>query len=304
MVPSLVALGSNLGERAAILESAVRAMNDAPGVNLTDCSRIHATPPVGSVNSQDEFLNGVASIETSLEPEELLHLLQQIEMDHGRQRRERWAARSLDLDLLLYDDCVIRSASLAVPHPRMSFRRFVLEPAVEIAGRWQHPTIGWTLDQLLYHLDWGADRLAIVSPHERLRGELATTVAERCAAPIDSADTTLEDSTRWPAAHTAWVSMPAGTGQRDRPRHLPDSAVAIPAYPAANLPKLTVLLDPPQTATTGAAGAAWSALAGQPGRGPTLRIPPCDTGFMQQEVFAAIASVWPGLCPTGARRLK
>ena len=90
---------------------------------------------VGGPPDQGEFLNAAAVMETSITPLRFLEQLQRIESRHGRQRAERWAARTLDIDLLLYGDEVIETPMLTVPHPRMSFRRFVLEPAAEIAPR-------------------------------------------------------------------------------------------------------------------------------------------------------------------------
>jgi 2-amino-4-hydroxy-6-hydroxymethyldihydropteridine diphosphokinase len=304
MAQCLIALGSNLGERETILDSAIRSLGGSSGVKLRHCSRWHATRPVGKPSRQGEFLNGVAGLETTLEPDGLHRVLQQIERDHGRERRDRWDERTLDLDLLLYDQRVIQRPSLTLPHPRMSFRRFVLEPAVEIAAEWIHPTIGWSLDQLRNHLDAGANCLAIVSPSEQLRHELAAAVTERLAARLMSAPSAAKLAQRWPGAQTTWVSMPPNAGNGERAIGGPQSIGPDSTYPAADLPRLTVLLDPLPPAVTADVDAAWTDLAAQPGRGPTLRIPPSDPEFVLQEAWAAIESVWPGLCPTGEDRLE
>ena len=149
MTTCLVALGSNLGDRAATLDAAIRDLAAASGVDSVCASSWQLTLPVGGFASQSEFLNGAALVETSHSAIELLALLQQIESRHGRARGERWGSRTLDLDLLLFGDAIIDTPALTVPHPRMSFRRFVLEPAAEIAGEMVHPAIGWTIERLV-----------------------------------------------------------------------------------------------------------------------------------------------------------
>src|SRR3972149_3061786 len=187
MEPCLIALGSNLRDRAATLESDAAAVAAAGGVTLLRRSRWHATKPVGltgEAGADREFLNGAALVETTLDPADLQTVLQRIERQHGRARHERWADRTLDLDMLLYGAQVIETRSLVVPHPRMSFRRFVLEPAAEIAGELVHPTIGWSLGQLLRHLDAGTDAVAILSPRDDQRGRLSAEVAGRCGGRL------------------------------------------------------------------------------------------------------------------------
>jgi hypothetical protein len=123
------------------------------------------------------FLNAAVSLETTLAPEQLHALLRRIELDLGRRSAERWAARPIDLDLLLFDEQVINTQALAVPHPRMAFRRFVLAPAAEVAADMVHPLIGWTIGELLAHLDHAAPYLALLG----LPGSSRETLAERVA---------------------------------------------------------------------------------------------------------------------------
>ncbi len=151
MATALVALGSNLGDRRQILETALAALAAHSGIRLVAKSTFHSTRPIGGPPGQDDFLNAAARLETSLAPQELHSVLKAIEMAAGRVRAERWAPRTLDLDLLLYDRQMIETTELTVPHPRMAFRRFVLEPAAEIAPGMRHPTIGWTIDELRNH---------------------------------------------------------------------------------------------------------------------------------------------------------
>jgi len=129
-VPTRVAigLGSNLGNRADHLNGALSDLSDLGEVVAT--SSIYETAPVGGP-SQDAYLNAVVVVDTDLPPRSVLDRLLGIERAHGRQRRERWGPRTLDLDLLLYGDQVIDSPGLSVPHPRLTERRFVLEPLNE-----------------------------------------------------------------------------------------------------------------------------------------------------------------------------
>ena len=145
---ALIALGSNLGERAKNLDLALKVLRLAPGVQVRAVSSWHATQPVGGPPGQGEFLNGAALLETTLAPRELLAGLLQIETALGRVRNDRWGPRIIDLDLLLYDDLVVNSTELTVPHPRMTERGFVLEPAAEIAGAMRHPTANETIAEL------------------------------------------------------------------------------------------------------------------------------------------------------------
>src|SRR5260221_497271 len=133
MAAALIALGSNLGDRQRNLDDTIAQLAAQSGIHHVAKSRWHATRPIGGPPGQREFLNGAALIETTLSPEQLHAALKQIEAAAGRNRGERWAPRTLDLDLLLYDDRVIDTPDLTVPHPRMAFRRFVLEPAAEVS---------------------------------------------------------------------------------------------------------------------------------------------------------------------------
>jgi 2-amino-4-hydroxy-6-hydroxymethyldihydropteridine diphosphokinase len=293
MSTCLIALGSNLGDRAATLDAAIADISSLGGVTLNCHSRWHATKPVGCGDNLHGFLNGAALCETSLSPAELLAALHGIEARHGRRRTQRWADRTLDLDVLLYDDDVVDAPALTIPHPRMSFRRFVLEPAVEIAGQLVHPTIGWTLDQLLRHLDAGADCLAVVSPDVTRRAQLAKILVGEFPDSIDVSQPDVGTTQLWPANLTTRLSM-----------HLGES-VTHATIAAAKHPKLTILLDPEITiARADDEILNWTAICRQKGCGPTLRIRSANWEAVSTEAFAAVQAVWSALGPRCGDRLE
>lgn len=125
-----VGIGGNLGDARATVEQAIARLAALPHSRLLQASSLYRTAPIDS--SGDDYVNAVARIATSLAPLELLHALQRIELDHGRERPYRNAPRTLDLDLLLYGQLQLDSAELCLPHPRMAQRAFVLAPLLEI----------------------------------------------------------------------------------------------------------------------------------------------------------------------------
>ena len=126
-----IALGANLGEAAAVVASAIDALNRLPDTRLEARSHLYRSAPVDAQGP--DFINAVAAVSTRLTGPDLLLALQQLEQRAGRERPYRNAPRTLDLDLLLYGDARIDSPSLTVPHPRMIERAFVLMPLAEIA---------------------------------------------------------------------------------------------------------------------------------------------------------------------------
>ncbi len=147
-----IGLGSNLGDRRQTLEGAIRALSQVLGVVVKQVSSFLETEPVGGPAGQGMYLNAAAMLETTLDPFELLRVLQQVEAQFGRARTVRWGARTLDLDLLLYEDRIIDTPELKVPHPRLASRRFVLEPLAEIAARAVEPVSKRTIAELLLDL--------------------------------------------------------------------------------------------------------------------------------------------------------
>jgi 2-amino-4-hydroxy-6-hydroxymethyldihydropteridine diphosphokinase len=164
MPTAIVSLGSNLGDRAATLDSAVAALAATPGVQVVRRSTWYETSPIGGPTFQEPFLNGAAVLETTLEPETLLTELQRIENEHGRVREEHWGPRTLDVDLLTYDDVVMHTPRLTLPHPRLSYRKFVLDGLLQIAPHDRHPLIARSYVDLLKHLETMPNYVAFVGP--------------------------------------------------------------------------------------------------------------------------------------------
>lgn len=186
MSTCLIGLGSNLGDREEMLLKAVKRLGEHPRIDAIQHSGWHETPPIGGPADQGPYLNGAARVETSLDPEALLGTLAGIETSLGRQRAERWGARTIDLDLLLYDRLVRRSPLLTIPHPRMVWRRFVLVPAVEVAASMLHPTTGWTVRRLLDHLDSALPYVAITGPVAAGKTRLAERLVRGASARLIS----------------------------------------------------------------------------------------------------------------------
>jgi len=132
MNTAYVALGANLGNPTAAVLAAFAALANLPESRVARCSSLYRTAPVG-ILSQPDFINAVAVLETTLAPEALLDALLDIEARFGRIRRERNGPRTLDLDLLLYDDIELDLPRLTLPHPRLHLRAFVLLPLAEVA---------------------------------------------------------------------------------------------------------------------------------------------------------------------------
>jgi 2-amino-4-hydroxy-6-hydroxymethyldihydropteridine diphosphokinase len=271
MTRCLLALGSNLGDRGAQLAFACRRLAQLPKTTLLARSGWYATPPVGGPEGQGEFLNAAALVETQLRPSDLLSALMAIEAECGRQRKLRWEARVLDLDLLLCDGLVVEGGKVEVPHPRMTYRRFVLEPAVEIAPAMVHPGVGWTLASLLGRLNVARPKVALISAAP----ERAVSLAEGLAARMPD--------------HIRLLSPHAGIFP-------PDQKL---------LQGIELLLDA-QAATDAVdlGGAEWSltitvdSLAESlPWRGLIANLCPGDPACQLEQSLGVLCSAWPELLP-------
>ena len=160
----LIGLGSNMagpwGGPQETVERALASLSKPP-LKLVKASTLIETTPFGR-QDQSNYVNAVARIETGLKPVELLKALREIEKQAGRERRERWSERTLDLDILDYNGEIMEAgavqstdAELVLPHPAIAEREFVLAPVAEIAPRWKHPVTGLTAARMLVSLDRG-----------------------------------------------------------------------------------------------------------------------------------------------------
>lgn len=147
-----ISYGSNLGDSEGYIEDAMQALENHEMIEVVNDSTRIVTKPVGPVK-QDDFLNGVCNIRTLMEPEELLQYLHILEQHANRVRDIHWGPRTLDLDILMYDNLVYESEDLIIPHIEMHKRAFVLEPMCEIAPNRRHPVIGKTMTELLSEVE-------------------------------------------------------------------------------------------------------------------------------------------------------
>ncbi|WP_036479954.1 2-amino-4-hydroxy-6-hydroxymethyldihydropteridine diphosphokinase [Myxosarcina sp. GI1] len=153
MAKCAIALGSNLGDSLNTLKTSLAVLSQTPGIDLKATSSWYRTKPVGTPTPQPDYLNGCALLQVDQTPEELLTLIQAIELQFGRVRTEKWGARTLDLDLLLYEDLILEHPNLTIPHPRMNERAFVLIPLAEIAPDWIEPVSQKAIAQLARRVD-------------------------------------------------------------------------------------------------------------------------------------------------------
>ena len=148
---AFVAFGSNLGDKEKFIDEAIEALSNLPQINIVAISDKIVTEPYGNVE-QDVFLNGVMKIETLLPADELLQILQKVEEHAGRERKIHWGPRTLDLDIIFYDDDIISEDDLIVPHPDMKNRDFVLKPLMQIAPYKLHPVYRKTISDMYAEL--------------------------------------------------------------------------------------------------------------------------------------------------------
>lgn len=179
----LIAFGSNQGSSEELLVKTLELLQ-TESIQVKASSQPHITQPVGGPPDQKDYLNAAIRVQTDLGPIQLHHVLIQIEETLGRVREQRWGARKVDLDLILFADRVIETKNLTVPHPRMSFRRFVLEPAMEIASEMIHPISRCSIDQLLEILE-RTDRKILIA----FQNEAEQPIAEAIKVHVSSRST-------------------------------------------------------------------------------------------------------------------
>lgn len=143
----LLSLGSNVGDREGFISTAISAMDKLNKLDVLTVSHCYETEPVGGVN-QPNFINLAVEIETALEPLELLKAIKEIEEKLGRKKSVRWGPREIDIDIVLWDDIVINTDELTIPHPEYQNRAFVMEPLVEIAPMAIDPLTQMTIAEL------------------------------------------------------------------------------------------------------------------------------------------------------------
>ncbi len=151
-----IALGSNLGDRLEHLRTGIKLLEQHPEIDVRAKSRVYETEPFGVTSIQGAYLNAAAKLETSLSASDLLQVMLEVERTEGRERKERWGARTLDLDILLYDSEMISEPNLEIPHPRLLERAFVLAPLADIAANLEIPGRTITVRQALENVDTSA----------------------------------------------------------------------------------------------------------------------------------------------------
>jgi 2-amino-4-hydroxy-6-hydroxymethyldihydropteridine diphosphokinase len=155
MIISYIGLGSNLDEPLVQIQTALTALQEHAQIELLSYSSFYQSKALTMPDSepQDDYINAVAKLATDLSPEQLLQQLNHIEALQGRERHEKWGARTLDLDILLYDELQIQTDELVIPHAQIKFRNFVIHPLFEVAGAISLPGLG-ELAQLAQQTDW------------------------------------------------------------------------------------------------------------------------------------------------------
>jgi len=148
MNTAYLGLGSNLGNRLAFLRGGRDALVNRPDIELVGISGVYETAAVGGPPDNPLFLNAVMQIQTSLDCRRLLETCLAVEDEFGRSRPVRWAPRTLDLDILFFNDQVLDEEDLTIPHPRLQERAFVLAPLLEVAAELRHPLLGQSITEL------------------------------------------------------------------------------------------------------------------------------------------------------------
>ncbi len=318
MACCILGVGANLGDRDLAVRKAVELIGRLPQVTVQATSRWVETEPVGGPPGQPAFINGAVRLETQLTPHELLAATLDIERQFGRHREIRWAPRTVDIDLLLFDDAIIDEPQLVVPHPWMSVRRFVAGPAAEIAPEWIHPAFGWTLQRLWQNLLIEAPWVAMVGIAAAEQAEIARRVAGKTgmqwvslqaagaelAVPSREPSLKLAESLRQATLRNFAACHGGRGGLLDSWWETPLAKLSDEGYdrfvaerrtkgideetPAA---QLKIILDPSPAALTGTARRRHQQLrkiVTAPGKGPYLTLETTDLSRLEHDLTAAI----------------
>ncbi len=148
MKTAAIGVGSNQGDSIRICRDVFDLLQKHPAIDIIRISSLYRTSPVG-FTEQDRFINAAVLLRTGLEPEALLEMLIETEKDFGRVRTKKWGPRTLDLDIIFYNNIELDLPTLKIPHPLMSERLFVLAPLAEIEPDWVHPKLGLSVKEML-----------------------------------------------------------------------------------------------------------------------------------------------------------
>ena len=148
MITAYLSLGSNLGDREQLLETAIKEINQLPYVNLLSTSQVYETEPESGSEEEPLYLNQCCAVETALPPEELFYLVLEIEKKLGRVNKGDRQPRTIDIDIVLYGNEVVLNDDLTIPHPLMHERMFIMMPLADIAPDVVHPIIGKSISEL------------------------------------------------------------------------------------------------------------------------------------------------------------
>jgi 2-amino-4-hydroxy-6-hydroxymethyldihydropteridine diphosphokinase len=183
----LISLGANLGDPLSSMKQALHWLKKSFGNDFVHESRFYRTPAIGGPDNQQEFLNAVVAIETPHSPWDVWHVIRDVEQRMGRTRNLRWEARAIDIDVLLYEDQRIWTPHFKIPHPRMAMRRFVLEPALEVAADWVEPVSGWSVRELFQHIAKDAPSILVCGDAAQNIPELTEAALGQLALPTSQA---------------------------------------------------------------------------------------------------------------------
>ena len=301
MARCLISFGANIGQPADTIAQAAEQLQTrlAAGLRQFQLSRLFRTPAVGGPRGQPPFVNAVAALDVDgTSPWDVWHAVRDIEQALGRVRMERWEARRIDLDVLMFDQHRIWTQHFKLPHPRMVMRRFILEPALDVAAQWQEPVSGLTISQLAAHLRSGPASVALVTS-DRTQGQL---LLERAAAQSGCQwlTPTVVDPRTARAMHSPQPSSGRWLGLVSR-----QALTALKSAALQPAPKLVFVLADRVTAS-GAAWedfhrplATWLGLSGSdphPGPcwplvGPRYLLASDDPAWAQHEIVAALEAM-------------